>query len=180
MANQYDRSECARAYSEALAEGLLYLDEPVVVGWRAGRSGVGVTARFEIYGVPERLDPIDTTKAYIALQMEHGSTLPSVSLIWDEERILGIDMGGQAHSNSRGRRIATPHRHFYRDDGRSECEPFEWEDLLTSRDDCRGLLAHFLVWSGLQYRRIEYFSPPVVQQPILPSYGPRYPSVRRV
>jgi hypothetical protein len=171
VSNQYRRPEYADAYRLALSENRLYLASPAVVAWSFERAGV--TSRLAIHGTP--VDPAtgDDVVAFVSIQFENMNPLVSVALIWEGARILGIDMGGSAHRNLRGRPVPTPHRHLYRPNGHLEAEPFDWAGVgIAKIDDHPAVLRHFLDWVGLDGNQVEWHNPPPMQPP-------RYGSDRR-
>ncbi len=178
MPYQYHRPECAIAYRRALGEGRLYLAHPPVVAWYPERGGT--TARLPIHGTPIDAVPGEDIEAFVSLQLELMNPLLSVALVWDGARIMGIDMGGGAHRNTRGRPVPTPHLHFYRPDGRFETEPFDWVGAgIVAPTDHRATLHHFLDRCGLDGGGVQWQDPPPMQPPLIPSVAPRYGSGRR-
>jgi hypothetical protein len=176
--NQYQRPDCAVAYRRALDEGRLYLAQPPVVAWSPERGGMA--ARLPIHGTPFDQASGEDIVAFVSLQLEPMVALLSVALVWDRVRVLGIDMGGAPHRNTRGRPIWPPHRHFYRPDGRFETEPFDWAGAgIAAPNDHFAVLRHFLDWCGLDASGVQWQNPPAMQPPLIPSITPRYRSLGR-
>lgn len=191
MPNQYDRPECAIAYSRALDAGtlylahppvdtqVLYLAHPPVVAWFSERGGV--TARLTIEGTPRNAAGDRGIEAFISLQLTPLIPLLSAALVWDGARILGIDMGGDPHRNVRGRPIYPPHRHFYRPDGKFETEPLDWARAgVESVDDHQGAFRHFLDWCGLGTHGVQWQDPPALQRALISGVSPRFGWGRRI
>lgn len=178
MPNQQNRPECAVAYQRALSEGRLYLAFPPVVSWYPERGGT--TARLPVHGTPVDAATGEDIVAFIALHLDHLAPLLSVALVWDSVRIMGIDMGGGAHRDTRGRPVPTPHRHFYRPDGRFETEAFDWARAgIATPVDHNAVFHHFLGWCGLDGSDVQWQNPPPMQPPLIPSVAPRYGPGRR-
>lgn len=174
MPRQHERPECARAYRAALGRGSLYLPGKPLVSWRSER--IGVTCRLIIEGMP--LDPITSAPMVGFVSLSIGGLIPllSASIIWEGERIYGIDMGGgTAHKDASGRPVFPPHRHFYRPDGRKECDRL---DLLAAGikayDDHERAMRYFFEWTGLNGSAVQWQDPPNLQLTLLPGTLPTY------
>ncbi len=178
MPNRDNRPKCAVAYRRALSEGRLYLAVPAVVAWSPERAGA--TARLPIHGTPVDQATGEDVVAFVSLHLDQMEPLLSVALVWDGVRIMGLDMGGSSHKDTRSRPVPTPHKHFYDPRGRFETVRFDWTGvgIIAPTEHC-AIFHHFLDWCGLDASGVQWQNPPPMQSALTPSVAPRYGSGRR-
>lgn len=144
------------AFLIARDDGYLYLpSEPI--GWDTTRAGAKAVVQME--GCPTG----EVARIVLQVGRVPASLSLSLSLIWNEDRVRGLDLDGPNHTNLRGESIRTPHRQFFLPNGQWETEPVNC--AIEGIVDGMTALGYFLNWCGLSSSNI-WTDPP----PLQPSY----------
>jgi hypothetical protein len=147
--------EPSTAAEYAEYRGMLWVPRDVVC-WR--HMDRGLRAELLIGGGPD-----GASGRVIIMAGEHPWPDGSISILWRDERMDGLDLGGSAHKDTRGRKIPTPHRQWFDARGREHTTAVDLQTAGVST--LEQAVRWLVVQSAIEWHAI-WQDPPV--QPPLP------------
>lgn len=145
-------SAAGAEFAKALSDGYLYFEDDRL-SWRVNAFRTRATAEAVISGTPGGVH------ARLVVQVGQTHDSLSATILWNDERIRGMDLTGPPHTDLTGHPIRPPHRHWLRTDGAEETEAIDLaaEGII----DDRSAFEHFVRWCGLEPGQLWVAPPPL-------------------